>query len=197
MSGCTQPTITNVGFAHLRGIHTLNMSGCTQPSITGLAFEPLIGIRELVCRNGEHVTYSYPSKASGGAPPLEFVMPVGGAGKPEFGPCIKGPLCFWRAANPMALVANVSGLRDLTDADFVHFRGIRALSMSWCKQPTITDAAFVNLRGIHTLDMSNCTQRTITAAAFANLHGIHTLGMAFCPKALRAAARARGLPVKN
>ncbi len=34
--------------------------------------------------------------------------------------------------------------------------------MSWCWQVGITDAAFVHLKGIHTLHMKNCTQGGIT-----------------------------------
>ena len=51
----------------------------------------------------------------------------------------------WRAAFPAATVANVSRDWDgppstLTDADFVHFRGIRELDISGCEQATITVA---------------------------------------------------------
>ena len=52
--------------------------------------------------------------------------------------------------------------------------------MSWCNQATITDAAFVHLKGIHTLDMSACPQATITDAAFAHLKGIHSLNLFHC-----------------
>ena len=72
----------------------------------------------------------------------------------------------WRAAFPAATAANVSreygGPSTLTDADFVHFRGIHTLNMSWCNQATITDGAFAHLAGIHTLNMSCCHQATIT-----------------------------------
>ena len=34
MIGCTQATITDAAFAHLRGIHTLDMWGCSQATIT-------------------------------------------------------------------------------------------------------------------------------------------------------------------
>jgi hypothetical protein len=52
--------------------------------------------------------------------------------------------------------------------------------MGYCRQETITDAAFVHLRGIHTLDMRFCYQSTITDAAFEHLRGIHTLRMHGC-----------------
>ena len=78
----------------------------------------------------------------------------------------------WRAALPAATAGNVScedayGYRfssSLTDADFVHIRGVRELNMSGCSQETITDAAFAHLAGIHTLDMSGCSQAIITEA---------------------------------
>jgi hypothetical protein len=52
--------------------------------------------------------------------------------------------------------------------------------MSGCSQPTITDAAFVHLKGIHTLNMSECSQLTITDSAFVHLKSIHTLDMSGC-----------------
>ncbi len=109
-----------------------------------------------------------------------FEMPVDGRGGADFGPVIEGPLSAWRAAHPHALVANVSGRKDLVDTDFACLRGVRALSMFGCSQPTITDAAFECLTGIHTLDMSGCSQETITSAAFKHLRGIHSLAMTGC-----------------
>ena len=91
---------------------------------------------------------------------------------------IRGSLAQWRRANPNAIYANISGRNDLTDADFVHLRGIKFLNMSGCNEGRLTDAAFSHLRGIHTLKMSNCRQ--MTDAAFAHLVGIHTLDMAAC-----------------
>ena len=119
----------------------------------------------------------------GGAPHGGFVMlrqvyPYYG-----FGPRIVGSLAAWRAANPGALVADVSDRTDLTDADFVHLAGIKALWMTCCNQATITDAAFAHLSGIHTLYMGGCNQATITDAAFAHLSGIHTLNMSNCNQA--------------
>jgi hypothetical protein len=94
----------------------------------------------------------------------------------------------WRAAFPAATAANVSRewcgpLSALTDADFVHFRGVRELDMSCCRQATITDGAFAHLAGIHTLFMGRCSQTTITDGAFAHLAGIHTLNMMGCCQA--------------
>ena len=54
----------------------------------------------------------------------------------------------------------------ITDATFVHLRGIKSLNMFCCNQATITDAALVHLRGIQMLYMSHGRQATITDAAF-------------------------------
>ena len=102
----------------------------------------------------------------------------------------------WRAAFPAATAANVSRewdepLPPLTDADFVHLRGVRELNMSHCKQATITAAAFAHLAGIHTLVMRYCDQETITDAAFAHLRGIHTLNMSGCRQATITMVRSR------
>ncbi len=43
-------------------------------------------------------------------------------------------------------------LTAVVDADFVLLGGLKALNMSWCRQ--VTDAAFVHLRGIERLYMS-------------------------------------------
>ena len=51
--------------------------------------------------------------------------------------------------------------------------------MNFCSQSTITDAAFVHLRGIHTLYMGACHQ-AIIGATFEHLQGIHTLLMQAC-----------------
>ena len=124
------------------------------------------------------------ASTGGSAPHGGFIMPpaldfnFGG-----FGPPIVGPLAAWRAANPGALVANVQGRHDLRDADFVHLRGVRALTMRSCNQAALTDAAFAHLRGLHTLNMHGCNQAGVTSAAFAHLRGIHTLDMMYCNQA--------------
>jgi hypothetical protein len=88
----------------------------------------------------------------------------------------------------------------VTDAAFVNLRGIHSLYMSYCDQLTITDAAFVHLRGIQILFMVCCTQTTITDAAFVNLRGIHTLYIGGCTQATITAAalvQLRGVRVLN
>ena len=116
----------------------------------------------------------------GGAPHGGFVMPQMVAPEWGIGPPIVGPLAAWRAANPGALVANVAERVDLTDADFVHLVGIKALCMAGCTNLGLTDAAFVHLRGLHTLLMWGCNQASIMDAAFAHMHGLHTLCMSHC-----------------
>jgi hypothetical protein len=116
----------------------------------------------------------------GGASHGGFVMPPMVEPEYGFGPPVEGPLVAWRAANPGTQVANLFGRIDLTDADFVHLAGIKALDMRYCINPGLTDAAFVHLRGLHTLWMYGCNQATITDAAFAHLRGLHTLNMYRC-----------------
>ena len=65
---------------------------------------------------------------------------------------IKGNLALWRACFPQARSANVSGRRDLTNADFVNLRGIRSLDMSNSGDDDLSDAAFAHLRGVRVLD---------------------------------------------
>ena len=89
---------------------------------------------------------------------------------------IKGSLASWRRCFPRATAANVYERSALTDADFVHLRGIRTLNMCFCK--LVTDAGLAHLTGIHTLDMSYC--KLITDAGLAHLRGIHTLDMVGC-----------------
>jgi hypothetical protein len=92
---------------------------------------------------------------------------------------------------------NMSSCRQLTDAAFAHLRGIHTLYMQWCDQSTISDAAFVHLRGTHTLLMTSCDQSTLTGAGFAHLQGIHALGMYYSRADLVAVARGLGLPVNT
>ena len=68
----------------------------------------------------------------------------------------------------------------ITDAAFVHLRGIHTLGMAGCSQVTITDAAFTHLRGIYTLYMAECLQ--ITDAAMEHLRGISILDIRARPK---------------
>ena len=67
------------------------------------------------------------------------------------------------------------GCSLVTDAAFVHLKGILNLNMSGCSQATITDAAFVHLKGIHKLHMQHCSRATIKAAIVPHLAGIRVL----------------------
>ena len=77
------------------------------------------------------------------------------------------------------------GRRKPIGADFVHIRGdARARLHTVLKKCNrVTDAAFVHLRGIHTLYMYACNQATITDAAFVHLCGIQSLSMSGCTQA--------------
>jgi hypothetical protein len=88
----------------------------------------------------------------------------------------------------------MSNCTQLSDAAFVHLRGIHTLCMWFCYQDTITDAAFAHLRGIHTLVMEGCDQVTITGASFSHLQNVQVLGMYSCRDGLVATARSLGLP---
>ena len=55
-----------------------------------------------------------------------------------------------RRCFPHAIAANLTG-STVTDADFIHLRGIRTLYMFGCKK--VTDAGLAPLRGIRELSM--------------------------------------------
>ena len=131
-------------------------------SIVGVMLFPFFDTREacslrLVCRELKQAVADFPWE--------------------DMDTVIRGSLAQWRACFPRARGANVGQrVRDglyqnpngrrtaVVDGDFVHFVGLRALNMSYCRQ--VTDAAFVHLRGIEKLNMSLCNQATITDAAF-------------------------------
>ena len=75
---------------------------------------------------------------------------------------ITGDLRAWRACFNDARCANVSGRRDLVDADLVHLSGVEEVNLRGCTQ--ITDAGLAHLTGIHKLDMRGCNPATIAAA---------------------------------
>ena len=68
---------------------------------------------------------------------------------------VAGDVAAWRRAFPAARAVDVSGRADLRDADFARLRGapgarLDAVRMARCRG--VTDAAFVHLRGVDTLD---------------------------------------------
>jgi hypothetical protein len=69
---------------------------------------------------------------------------------------------------------------SITDAGFVHLRGVHTLVMRSCYQETITDAAFTHLAGIHTLNMDVCNQFTITGNSFCLLNSLKKLSIYHC-----------------
>lgn len=87
---------------------------------------------------------------------------------------IRGSVAAWRDAFPCALVANLRGRADITDADLVHLRGVPSVFLSYCLG--ITDAGLVHLAGVVELDISFCTQ--LTGEGFVHLRGsVRTLRM--------------------
>ena len=117
----------------------------------------------------------------------EFTEAVGRQQWEDRETVILGSIATWRACFPRARCANVrmwahpDGVvrtAPVVDSDFVHFEGLRELSMAGCR--AVTDAAFAHLRGIHTLDMMWCNQPAITDAAFVHLRGIQVLNLSEC-----------------
>jgi len=98
----------------------------------------------------------------------------------EIIPVITGSLEKWKSSYPNAIVANISGRKDLCDDDFVYLIGIKVLIMNDCNQESITDKAFENLKGIYCLKMKNCNQNTITDKAFENLEAVTILDITNC-----------------
>ena len=157
MSWCSQAGITDAAFAHLAGIHTLNMSHCKQEGITDAAFSHHAGIHTL------DMWGCYQTSITDAA--------------------------FSHLAGIHTLNMRFCTQAGLTDAAFAHLAGIHTLDMSYCTQASITDAAFAHLAGIHTLIMSFCSQAGITGAAFAHLAGIRRLVTIGCSSYVYAAAK--------
>ena len=101
----------------------------------------------------------------------------------DFGYAITGSLEIWRKENPTVNVARLNGRKDLVDADFIHLRGIKALSIAACNQEGLTNKAFENLVSLSVLNMSGCNQATITDAAFSHLRFCKKLLMKGCNQA--------------
>lgn len=69
---------------------------------------------------------------------------------------------------------------SVTDAAFVHLKGIHTLNMGSCDQPSITDDAFTHLKGIDTLHIFDCSQ--LSSAVFTHLKDTRVLNIAHCPQ---------------
>jgi len=92
-------------------------------------------------------------------------------------PAIEGDLREWRERHPGALVANLAGRDDLTDANLVHLKGVLVVCLMGC--PLITDIGLGHLSGAHTLVLAILPG--ITDAAFSKHTDLHTLIIAQCP----------------
>ena len=108
-------------------------------------------------------------------PPFPFTFSNGGVNTSS--------VAAWRAAHPEAVCFAGLNNAELTDADFVHLRGLKGVSLHRC--PNVTDAAFAHLAGIEALDLFDMPH--ITDAAFKHLQGIKYLSMAFCVQLTDAA----------
>jgi hypothetical protein len=115
MSFCFQP-ITDAAFAHLVGIQRLSIWGC-QATLTDAAFEHLRGIQLLNMSSCTHLTDA------------AFVH-------------LRGihTLYMWDCSQ-----------LAISDAAFAHLRGIHTLVIHGCNQATLTGSGFVHLQGMHTL----------------------------------------------
>jgi len=120
-----------------------------------------------------------PSVATTTTPP--FLMPINAKGKFDFGEKIKGSLEQWRVINPDALVANVSGRKELTEKDLSTLAGVRALDLSGCDLSGVSDEAFAPFKGkhLHTLDVFRCKGfRDAHLASIAEeLHSLQLSGL--------------------
>ena len=174
MRSCRQ--FTDAGFAHLRGLRTLDMQGCYQATITDAAFEPLAGsLRSLnmsECRQAGITDAAFAHLRGCQELSMSRCHQLTSAALARLGPGL------------VALDISYCKQPELGDAAFEALRGsIRRLEMTGCCQDTITDAAFAHLAGIQSLDMSECSQATITDAAFVHLAGIQRLAMRKCCQA--------------
>ena len=52
--------------------------------------------------------------------------------------------------------------------------------MAWCRQASITDAAFVHLKGIYSLGLYRCTQ--LSSAVLTHLKGVKRLNVGLGPQ---------------
>lgn len=80
-------------------------------------------------------------------------------------------------------VLSISNCTNITDAGFVHLKGVRELVMSTLH--TITSEAFVHLKDIQILDIVGCF--TLTDIAFSYITGVKWLDMQGCSSITDAA----------
>ena len=119
--------VTDAAFAHLRGIHTLDMTNCNQPSITDAAFAHLAGIQRLSMRGCIQATITDASFAH-----LQGIQKLNMSG------CLQlTDAAFVHLRGIHTLFMWLCSQRAITDAAFVHLRGIHTLMMDGCDQATI------------------------------------------------------------
>ena len=88
---------------------------------------------------------------------------------------VRGSVELWRRSFPNARAINLTG-RVLTDADFVHLRGLTDICLS--ETSGFTDAGFANIAGVKKLSLFRCTA-PLTDAALAHITGIEFLNMSY------------------
>lgn len=129
---------------------------------------------------GQVLLFSSPHGASSSSPPPSlppppsFVMPKNAKGTFDFGPKIKGSLREWRQANPLALVANVSGRGVLSEEDLGHLAGVCGLDISGCDLRGVGPHAFNAFQQQASASASTSTSGTATRC------GLHTLDVFRC-----------------
>lgn len=154
MRRCTQRTITDAAFSHLRGVHTLYMGDCNQSTITDAAFVYLQGIHTLdisFCRQITDAAFVH----------LRGVH------------TLSMNLCNQQTITDAAF-AHLSGIHTLemwgsdqetiTDAAFAHLRDVHTLYMMGCNQATITGGSFCLLNSLKKLNIKYCNETTINKA---------------------------------
>jgi len=156
MSWCDQATITDAAFAHIAGVHTLNMALCNQATITDAAFAHIAGVHTL------DMSYC----------PQETITDA----------------AFAHIAGVHTLNMMECYQETITDAAFAHIAGVHTLNMAHCAQAGITDAALQRIAGVETIDISFCTQLTVTGVNY--LVGTKEIITEGCsPEVIYAAAR--------
>jgi hypothetical protein len=154
MRRCTQLTITDAAFSHLRGVHTLYMGYCNQLTITDAAFVYLQGIHTLditLCRQITDAAFAHLR----GVHTLNMTL------------CKQQTItdaAFTYLTGINTLTMSGCNQETITDAAFAHLQGVRGvhtLDMSYCYQATITGNSFCLLNSLKKLTMLYCNETAL------------------------------------
>jgi hypothetical protein len=146
--------VTDAAFAHLRGIHTLDMSGCNQSTITDAAFAHLAGIQRLSLWACSQATITDAVFAH-----LRGIQLLNISSCKQF-----TDAAFVHLRDIPALFMWGCSQATITDAAFAHLRGIHTLVMEYCDQDTITGATLSCLKGASLICMNCCSDEAIAVA---------------------------------